>query len=110
MNEFVNFESRHKINCHKMFAALQLFLTQQILKQKKETDQNHINVPKKCRKNLMRRTVQLTVYFFAHFGPVAFFRQMIALKITLKKPAFSTIYVGTNKNKNPSSPCPRAIY
>jgi hypothetical protein len=30
------------------------------------------------------------VYFLAHFCPVAFFRQMIALKITL-----STIFVGT---------------
>jgi hypothetical protein len=29
-----------------------------------------------------------TVYFLAHFCPVAFFRQMIALKITLKKTHF----------------------
>jgi hypothetical protein len=29
-----------------------------------------------------------TVYFMAHFCPVAFFRQMIALKITFKKNHF----------------------
>jgi hypothetical protein len=29
-----------------------------------------------------------TVYFLAHFCPVAFFRQIIALKITLKKTHF----------------------
>jgi hypothetical protein len=29
-----------------------------------------------------------TVYFLAHFCPVAFFRQMITLKITLKKTHF----------------------
>jgi hypothetical protein len=31
------------------------------------------------------RPMHSSVYFLAHFGPVAFFRQMIALKITLKK-------------------------
>jgi hypothetical protein len=30
----------------------------------------------------------VTVYFLAHFCPVAFFRQMIGLKITLKKTHF----------------------
>jgi hypothetical protein len=33
-------------------------------------------------------STQCTVYFLAHFCPVAFFRQMIALKITLKKTHF----------------------
>jgi hypothetical protein len=36
------------------------------------------------------------VYHKPHFGPRAFFRQIIALKITLKNThAFSTIFVGT---------------
>jgi hypothetical protein len=44
-----------------------------------------------------------TVYFSAHFCPVAFFHQMIALKITLKKPTFSTIYVGTKVSMDAKS-------
>jgi hypothetical protein len=38
--------------------------------------------------NGMRKADRRTVYFLAHICPVAFFRQMIALKIPLKKPHF----------------------
>jgi hypothetical protein len=57
----------------------------------KETDEEEgsLDAPPAVKKVKSRLCMYLyTVYFLAHFCPVAFFRQMIELKITLKKTHF----------------------
>jgi pimeloyl-ACP methyl ester carboxylesterase len=47
--------------------------------------------------NIYEKSDSATVYFLAHFCPVAFFRQMIALKITLKKTPLLVLFLLAQK-------------